>query len=171
MNNTQQLVVDNMDLAKKMARKKSRSLSHISYDDLESAAYFGLVDAASKYIPEQNDNFKAYASIRIAGAICDYLRELQWGSRSSPVKIEVYEDHAVEAKQEDCELFDKLDKILPVSGCNVIRRYYADGQKIQEIATAMGVNESRVSQILSDSRSRLKQSWLNCESDLWAEVA
>lgn len=170
MTTNQQLVVDNMELARRMARKKSRSLSHVSYDDLESAAYFGLVDAGCKYDPEQNDNFSAYASVRIAGAMRDYLRELRWGSRSSPVTAEVYEEQAV-SDVRDCELIDKMTAVLSPAGRDVILNYYSEGQKIREIAADLGVNESRVSQVLSESRSTLKRVWHARESELWAEVA
>lgn len=172
MTNNQQLVIDNMDLAQRMARKKSRKLSHVAYEDLESAAYFGLVDAASKYVPEQNDNFSAYASVRIAGAMCDYLRELQWGTQSSPVKAEIYEDQvAVSDDQGVGELMAKITAILPDSGRTVVVQYYTEEKKMREIAADIGVNESRVSQVLSESYSRLKRFWQPHESELWAEVA
>jgi DNA-directed RNA polymerase specialized sigma subunit len=88
---TKQLVLTHLTLAKRMARQKNRCIPHISYDELESAAYFGLVDAAVKYNSEKNDNFSNYASVRIAGAMSDYLRELQWGSRANPVKMQCLE--------------------------------------------------------------------------------
>lgn len=83
-----QLILNNLTLAQRMARKKNRHIPHIAYDELEAAAYYGLVDAAVKYNPNKNDNFPSYASLRIAGAMSDYLRELQWGSRNNPVKTQ-----------------------------------------------------------------------------------
>ena len=52
-----------------------------------------------------------------------------------------------------------------------MRLYYVENKKIREIAEEIGVHESRVSQVLSESRMRLKASWQDYESELWAEVA
>ena len=87
-----QLIVLHMDLAKKIALTYSRKISCVDKDELVSAAYFGLVDAAEKYKFSKSDNFAAYAVIRIIGAIKDYLRELAWGSRQNPVQMVNY-DH------------------------------------------------------------------------------
>ena len=46
----------------------------IDVRDLIDEGWLGLLDAKSRYDPKINDNFKAYASIRIKGAILDYLR-------------------------------------------------------------------------------------------------
>ena len=86
MTTTNILITNYLPLARKIAQQKKRQLFSIYYDELESAAYFGLVDAAHKYNPRKNDNFVFYAKIRILGAIQDYLRELQWGSRRNPLK-------------------------------------------------------------------------------------
>lgn len=76
------LIVSHIYLADKMAKSKKRKLHHISLEELQSAAYFGLVQAANKYNQENNDCFAAFAVWRIAGAIKDYLRELSWGTRN-----------------------------------------------------------------------------------------
>ena len=81
------LIVENISLANKIAKSKKRKLSHISYDELQAAAYLGLVEAAHKYRPEENDCFAAFAVWRIIGAVRDYLRELSWGSRANPQKM------------------------------------------------------------------------------------
>ncbi len=83
------LIIENLPLADKIAKSKKRKLSHISYDELQAAAYLGLVEGASRFDPNKNDCFPAFAVRRIIGAVQDYLRELAWGTRSNPVKIEV----------------------------------------------------------------------------------
>lgn len=105
------LVLAYMKLANKIAHNKHRKTPFVAYDELQSAAYFGLVDAAAKYDPSKNDCFGAYAALRIAGAICDYLRELSWGSRDNPVEMsDVYEEQilAKTEPQPEIEFFDKV---------------------------------------------------------------
>ena len=68
------LILNNISLAEKIAKSKKRKLSHISYDELKSAAYLGLVEAANNYNSSENDNFPAFAVWRIIGAVRDYLR-------------------------------------------------------------------------------------------------
>ena len=82
----QKLVISNLTLAKKLAKCKKKKCYFINYDELESAAFLGLVEAAVKYNSNLNDNFAAFATMRIIGAIKDYLRELAYGSRNFPLK-------------------------------------------------------------------------------------
>ena len=84
--NLHELIINHMSLAEKIAKSKKRKLSHVSYEELVSAAYLGLVEAASNYKSNENDCFAAYAIWRIIGAVRDYLRELSWGSRRNPLK-------------------------------------------------------------------------------------
>lgn len=84
-NNIRQLVLSNIKLANTAAANKKRFLSNVYYEDLQSAAYLGLVEAANKFDDQKNDCFQVFALWRINGAIKDYLRELNWGSRRNPV--------------------------------------------------------------------------------------
>lgn len=81
------LIIDHMPLARKIAKGKSKKCRQISFDEIEAAAYFGLVDAASKFDSKKCDCFCCYASFRIIGAIRDYFRELSWGPRSRKFKV------------------------------------------------------------------------------------
>ena len=83
-----QLILSNLEFANRVALSKKRFLSHIHYEDLQSAAYFGLVQAANKYDFKKNDCFQALAFCRIKGAVQDYLREINWGSRRNPIHME-----------------------------------------------------------------------------------
>ena len=84
------LIMNNISLAEKIAKSRKKKLSHISYDELKSAAYLGLVEAANNYDPQENDCFPAYAVWRVIGAVQDYLRELSWGTRANPVKMALF---------------------------------------------------------------------------------
>lgn len=67
------LILSHIPVARKIARRLSRTL-HGDYEEFESAAYLGLVEAATRYDPMKNDNFERWADTRIRGAIYDYLR-------------------------------------------------------------------------------------------------
>src|SRR6202012_4536969 len=54
---------------------------HVDLDDLVHAGVLGLFDAATKYNPDKQVAFSAYAKHRIKGAILDSLRQLDWASR------------------------------------------------------------------------------------------
>jgi RNA polymerase sigma factor (sigma-70 family) len=171
--NRNSLILDNIQFAKDIAWRKHRKYSFVSYDEIESAAYMGLVEAAEKYDPLKCDEFAGYAYPRIVGAICDFLREIQWGTRDNPRKAtEIFEDDFCQVESKDCdELFEKVTLSLAKHYKAIVKRYYIDNKKIREIAEEQGVNESRISQVLCESRSKLKQRWLGQETDLWAEVA
>lgn len=71
---TNELVLDSLDFAKSLAiQAKFKLPKFVNLDELISAAYFGLVDAANKY--NGSVPFKNYAYVRINGEIKDYLRK------------------------------------------------------------------------------------------------
>jgi RNA polymerase sigma factor for flagellar operon FliA len=86
-------------LVRKVAYSMARRLpSRVDVRDLISSGTLGLLDAIAKYDPAQNDNFEAYAEIRIRGAILDELRGLDWVPRSVRQK-----SHALEKKTRELE--------------------------------------------------------------------
>ncbi len=60
--------------------------SSVNADDLRSAGYLGLVDAAHKFDNSQQNTFRTYAMHRVKGAIYDELR------RADPVPRQVRAD-------------------------------------------------------------------------------
>lgn len=84
----QLLVRENIELVRKIAGSFIRRLPpHILLDDLISEVSLGLIDAAKKYNPSLNNSFSAYASLRIRGAIKDFLRSLDHLPRSQRAKV------------------------------------------------------------------------------------
>lgn len=78
-----QLVQDHLRLVQMVARRMaSRLPAHVELDDLVHFGVLGLLDAARKYQPDREVQFKTYAELRIKGAIVDGLRELDWMPRS-----------------------------------------------------------------------------------------
>ena len=77
-----------MAMVRSIARRLHRTLPrHIDLDDLISAGYLGLVDAAQKFEESRQTHFRSYAEFRVRGAILDSLRELDWGTRSLRRKV------------------------------------------------------------------------------------
>lgn len=62
---------------------KLRLPPNIEMDDLVSSGVVGLLDAAEKFDSSRDIKFKTYAEFRIRGAMLDYLREMDWFSRTA----------------------------------------------------------------------------------------
>jgi RNA polymerase sigma factor for flagellar operon FliA len=60
----------------------TRVPAHVSRDDLMSAGYAALAQAAKAYDDQRGLGFLSYASTRIRGAVIDELRGMDWASRS-----------------------------------------------------------------------------------------
>jgi RNA polymerase sigma factor for flagellar operon FliA len=60
----------------------TRVPAHVSRDDLMSAGYAALAQAAKAYDDQRGVGFPSYAATRIRGAVIDELRGMDWASRS-----------------------------------------------------------------------------------------
>jgi len=77
-----QVVLEHLPLVKAIAIRVHENLPvHVDLDDLVHAGVLGLFDAASKFNPDKQVAFSAYAKHRIKGSILDSLRQLDWASR------------------------------------------------------------------------------------------
>ena len=78
-----QLFEDNVSLVTTIAYHiGSRLPAGKSVDDLIQVGLIGLLEAVRSYEPQPGVDFKAYANIRIRGAIIDELRRETWVPRS-----------------------------------------------------------------------------------------
>ena len=76
------LVLDHLSVVGPIARRvASRLPTAVDLDDIHSAGVLGLMDAAQRFDPSRGVKFGAYATVRINGAIVDYLRSLTWAPR------------------------------------------------------------------------------------------
>ena len=77
MSDRDSLVLNNLNWADQIAVNQTKRLPRfIQLDEIKSAAYLGLVEAATRYRKETGVPFTAFASVRVIGSITDYLREL-----------------------------------------------------------------------------------------------
>jgi len=65
------------------AARLSRKLpAQVSYDEIVSAAFDGLIEAVESYDPARKAKFETFCQQRIAGAVMDWLRSLDPQSRT-----------------------------------------------------------------------------------------
>ena len=78
----ERLLLEHLTTVRYVARTIHERLpQHVELDELVSAGTLGLLDAARKFNPGKNVQFRSYAQFRIRGAILDSLRSLDWSPR------------------------------------------------------------------------------------------
>lgn len=161
--NVRQLVENHIGLANKLASKKKRLLPmHVSFEELQSAAYLGLTEAANRFDPERGFAFTTYAYPRISGAINDYLREL--GLMTVSLEDSGSDDDlclkdTLVARESSDEIFDFIEESLGEQAGNMLRSYYVDRFSMKEIGEHHGVSEGRVSQLISGYKKDIRGKW------------
>lgn len=126
----EQLVMEHLASVRFIARKLHRTLPrHVELDDLISAGMIGLMEALKRFDACRDVQFKSYAQFRIRGAILDWLRTLDWGSR---------------------ELRRKARAIAEASRVLTLQLGRTPGE--HEIAKAMGIELDELQQLLGEVR-------------------
>ncbi len=172
MTTVQKLLVEQyVPLAKKLAYQKKKVLPRfIDVEDLRSAAYMGLVEAASRYDNTLGVAFSTYAYPRISGAIHDYLRQQGYvkdGCYSTVRSLDamISDDASLVdmiASKEDTsaeECFDSMTVDLDDKAKSVLRHYFIDECSMKEVGQKFGVSESRISQLISEYKSHIQSRW------------
>ena len=78
-----EIVVHYSHLVHAHAARLSRKLpAQVSYDEICSAAFDGLIEAVEAYDPERKAKFETFCQQRISGAVMDWLRSLDPQSRT-----------------------------------------------------------------------------------------
>ena len=90
MENKDKIIIDNLELVRKIANKMDSRDYAVDSDDLYSIGVMGLMDAAEKFDESLGVPFQAYASMRIKGSIIDELRKLGKVSRDQMDKLKEY---------------------------------------------------------------------------------
>jgi len=152
-------------------------------DDLTSAAYEGLVQAARAFQPGRGVRFKSFADPRITGACVDYLRGLDHVARdarakmkaagidppSAPISIEACPalmraivDHSAVDPLAALIASERLPALraavskLPRRWQLMLTLRYADDVTLIEIGRRFGVSEARVYQILRKASRKIR---------------
>lgn len=155
MNND--LIEQYIPLANRIAHDNSRKYHTIPFDEFQSAAYFGLVDAASKFDCMRGVPFGSYARIRISGEIISMITKLF----AQPKCISIDELESSLYNQETFSYVEDLLLNLPTRYKKVLIWYFCDGFSMGEIGVKIGVSESRISQIISKCKNKIKETHSN----------
>ncbi len=158
----QQVIVDHMHVARDIARQvfhrfrhaAASSSSKISFEDMLSSAYVGLVEAAGRWDPSKGD-FQKYCYFRVRGAIIDAhrrqayqellpvsLEELRAGDRDDVRELNVPDpsalpDELAGGAEKTRLLVAVIERVLPDEERDVIQEALA-GRNVTEIARAHG---------------------------------
>lgn len=173
MSTMQKLVEQYVPLANKLAYQKKRTLpKFIDIEELKSAAYLGLVEAASRFDQSLGNSFSTFAYPRIFGAIHDYLREQGWMKRGNTDKMLSLDTpcsdeelmmlkDTIEAKPESDaeELFEAVTLKFDAHAKSVLRHYFVDELSMKEVGEKFGVSESRISQLIKQYKKRIQSDW------------
>jgi RNA polymerase sigma factor (sigma-70 family) len=180
------LIENHMTIANLIAWDWARRLPRrIDIDELKSAAYMGLVDAATRYDSNYGE-FMAFARPRVNGSILDYLRSLgDWGTSSlefqyssqgvgrtgdvTPPLKDLIEAPAYAAPDNFDQTIETVGKGLGERAILMLTSYYRDEVPMKEIGKRHGITEGRVSQLFNDFNNRLKETWT--ESDFREVIA
>ena len=126
------LIEDHLNYAASIASKVLQGLSSsVDYDDVMCNARLGLLEAARKFDPSLNVDFKTFSYYRIKGAIYDGLRKNGWIPRSLYARIKfeqatneylqyMAEKQSVIAKTATDELSELYDTVNSLASIYVI---------------------------------------------------
>lgn len=99
----------------------------VTWDELLSAGYIGLIEAVDRFDSDRNVEFSAFARTRIRGAMLDALRELDLLPRSVREKLNAIQrthralEQQLGRKPDDDELAQALG--VPVAQLHDVQRY------------------------------------------------
>lgn len=163
MDTVSTLVEQYLPLANKIAYKRKKLLPRfIDIEDLQSAAYMGLVQAANRYRPEFNVDFMTYAYPRIDGAVKDWLREQRRHGTTQSLDDPGFDEDAVCLKdtlaapeeRQDEEFFETVSMRLGGKAEGILRSYLVDNCTMKELGQQYNLTEGRISQLIKEYRQR-----------------
>lgn len=143
-------------LVKKIVLRFKGSYSNFGQlDDMVNQGIIALIDAVEKFDPDLGNKFETFASLKIKGAIIDFMRKQDWVPRNQrnlskeldEVYNEFYAEHGCEPSKQ--EMADKmgvsithLDKILQQRHNSIILSYEEAINEKMMTASPLITNES-----------------------------
>lgn len=134
-------------------------------DDLISEAKMAFVDALKTWDPRKGDLWP-YVSIRLKGAMQDYLRKrgtdpvtgiYEWVTQAANVYLAFNKELAHSETTEQAMQIDSALKDLSENERSVIVGYYQDDKTFKEIGKEIDLSESQVSRICKTATQKLKK--------------
>lgn len=171
----QRLTLSGLRLARGIAAKAAARVRWLA-DDLESAAFLGLVRASHNWLPERGIPFLKYAYRSILGAVQDHLRDFMGRNKKAtsknryrppPVSIDDNKElRAVFASREEspwraAEIRDSLDAALRGSSAKerrVLQLRFED-RTFREVSGILGVSHSCAVNIANTAMQRVRSKY------------
>jgi RNA polymerase sigma factor (sigma-70 family) len=177
------LVVDNMPLAKKLASRMFFKINfQIDLEDLTSVAYLGLIHAVRTYDPNKGAQLNTWITTKVTGYLIDYLRQedpltrtqrkldrglcatVQFGDEDdeehgcklSTVASPYATPDEVFAKNELVKILNSYQTRKPVYR-EIMLGYFLEEKSMRELASANHMVESRISQIVKREAEKIRK--------------
>lgn len=138
----QDLAEEAVGRAKAIARRYARIFPEHE-QDLESAANYGAVRAASTYIPEMNGVWDRWSGLCIRGEIKDFLdnsyhkRRTLWADEA--LEAVESEQQSIEIARSDAAMsFERLIALLPTKHRELCLKVYKEGMTAGQAGLALG---------------------------------
>ncbi len=105
-------VLEHHGLVKKIAlHMKKRLPSYIELEDLIQSGFVGLLEARSHYKNNMGATFETFASLRVHGAMIDFLRKNSWANRDA-MKYMKQISEAIRTIEQRCQHAPTTDEII-----------------------------------------------------------
>lgn len=151
-----EIVLQHTGLVRKIVLRFKGSYSNFGQlDDMVNQGIIALIDAVEKFDPDLGNKFETFASLKIKGAIIDFMRKQDWVPRNQrnlakeldEVYNELYSERGYEpTKPEVAERMGvslpHLDKILQQRHNSIILSYEEAINEKMMVASPLIVNES-----------------------------
>lgn len=156
MNNEQnKLIKDNLAFARWLAHKWRKTQNLLSYDELESMAFFGLTKAAKTYKADKGTQFNTYARLIIENEFRNAFRKEK--------KYTIKMDEDVEERNlfnldisDSIDLKTILNNYLTKEEREVIMAVYHQGMRQKEVALDKGISISKVVTTIKEAKSKIE---------------
>ncbi|MEM9227070.1 MAG: FliA/WhiG family RNA polymerase sigma factor [Verrucomicrobiota bacterium] len=128
-------------------------------EELHSVGVTGLIAAVKRYDPEQSGTFKAYASMRIRGAILDELRRMDSLPRTRRAKVREL-NKAVEALEQELGRAPRDEELAKSMGLTIpeLVRYQEKARPVVLVSLdgspTQDDEESNLHEAIADQNSR-----------------
>lgn len=126
-----EIVLKYTDLVRKIVLRFKGSYSNFGQlDDMINQGIIALIDAVEKFDPEMGNKFETFASLKIKGAVIDFMRKQDWVPRSQ--------------RSMSKELDEVYGELYMNTGCEPTKA---------ELAEKMGITATNVDKILQQKHN------------------